>query len=175
MKSLFISTLLFLYSCSIFAYEFEFGDIQIPIGFEGPTLRNKGKSFHVTAFARPHSDGTSSLLQVSIWDPGQKLPLSSEEDFEQASSYYLLEFLSGEERSATEFNKSEIEIISISDFVVAKIKWTGIKFNREMHGTMYCFIHESKIVQLHTQDFIEYEGEYLLVAENAFETIKNER
>ena len=175
MKILLSCIFLFFYSCSVYGYEFQFGSVEIPEDFEGPHQGDQGESFKVTAFSRPHSDGTSSVMQISIWDPGQKLPLSNKQDFEQASSYYLLEFLSGIQRSSANFNHTEIEIISISDMVTAKVKWTGTKFGREMHGTMYCFIHSSKVVQLHTQDFVEHNGKYVALVESAFESINAEK
>lgn len=154
------------------ALEFLGGEIEIPYGFEGPVTKNMGGGSSVIAFTKPHKgDGTGTLLQITVWDPGQSFPPMSDDELKKGSSKYLLQFLSGIERARSSFTSSDIKFVSISGIPVAKTEWKGKARGKNMHGTMYCYIYDSKIISLHTQDFEKYNGRYTDSVIASFESI----
>ncbi|MCF6262391.1 MAG: hypothetical protein L3J24_02195 [Xanthomonadales bacterium] len=170
--------LLFLMIISQPAFGFEFGAgvIEIPQYFEGPLshdMRGKG-SVHVFKKAHKH-DKTGAVLQITVFDPGGKFPVLSKNELREGAEKYLVQFLEGVERKRKGFVKSSIEFIEISGIPAAKISWTGSEYSRELEGVMYCYVYDSKIISLHTQDFKEYKGKYISQAVHAFENIKIKR
>lgn len=174
MKNLIISVLFLIISIPVYSIEFSFPDalIKIPQGFEGPQRQSMGNGASSIAFTKKHSDGqNATLLQISIWAPGQKFPEMSDEELKQGSTQYLMQFLAGLSRQRTNFKKSEVEYITISGIPAAKIKWDGNVGDKSVHGVMYCYVFNSKIVSLHTQDLAEFEGFFTKLAEDSFESI----
>jgi len=171
----YLLTLLLLIPSFSYAFEFEGGVITIPAAFESNItvpMGNQGKSY---GFKKTHEDGkTGTLLQISYASPGEIPELSNDEHIKY-STQYLLQFLGGVERRKENFKQTAPTIITIAGKPAAKATWTGSELNRKMEGTMYCYIYDSKIFNLHTQDFIEYKRKYTKLAETAFETINVNR
>ena len=171
-----VIVLLLLVTQSAFGFEFEGGTIEIPSNFNGPIYRHMDGQGTVYGFKKTHKDGkTGTLLQLTVFEPGQKFPELSRQELKEGASNYLLQLLSGVERRRKMFVKSNVEFVEISSVPTAKITWTGSEYSRKMEGVMYCYIHNSKVIGLHTQDFIEYKGKYLSQAVQAFENIKINR
>ena len=157
------------------ANEFSFADasINIPEGFEGPIERSMGQGASTIAFRNLHEDGNNAaLLQITTWNPGKPFPEMTDDELKKGSAQYLKQFLSGIARKREIFEKSEIEYIDISGVPAAKIKWSGEIDSKQAHGVMYCYVFNSKIVSLHTQDLIKFNGRYLNQAVKSFESIK---
>jgi len=172
----YIAILLLSYSVMGYTFDFEGGHISIPQNFEGPITKNMGSQGTAYAFGRKHSDGkTATLLQLSVFNPGQKFPSLSQKELKEAAAHYLIEILRGVERRRTNFQKSKISYIQISGIPAAKIYWSGSASSRKIEGVMYCYIRNSDVISLHTQDFKEYKGKYISQAVNAFESIRINR
>ncbi len=165
---LFSFFLLFICS-SLHAYDFDAVSIKIPDGFEGPNEQSMGQGFISSAFAYPHQNGFSTLLQLSVWDPGQTFPSLTLDELKEGTKDYLLQFLGGVQRKRQSFEKSDVEFVEISDHPMAKINWRGQLKGQKLHGVMYCLIYESKVYTFHTQDLESSNGEYTQLAVNAFE------
>lgn len=161
-----------LFLLSGLAHGFNFGDgsIDIPDGFNGPFSQSLGPGVNATAFIFEHTPQAATLLQISSWNPGKPMPEMSREQLEALSSKYLLEFLSGIERKREEFKKGVVTFVKVSNHPVAKIEWEGVLNGKSLHGTMYCFILNSKIYSFHTQDQVEFKGRYKDIAVKAFES-----
>jgi hypothetical protein len=170
-----ISLVLFFISISTIANEYSFADasINIPNGFEGPIEQDMGPGTSVVAFRKLHEDGNNAtLLQITTWNPGKSFPEMSDDELKKGAAQYLAQFLSGVARKRNHFEQSDIEFIKISDVPVAKVNWSGEFGSKKAHGVMYCYVFNSKIVSLHTQDLVEFNGLYLDQALQAFEAIK---
>jgi hypothetical protein len=157
------------------ANEFSFDDasINIPVGFEGPIKKNMGQGASTIAFQNLHEDGSNAtLLQITTWNPGKTFPEMTDVELKKGAVQYLEQFLSGVARKRSHFEKSEIEYINISGVPVAKVNWTGEIDSKKAHGIMYCYVFNSKIISLHTQDLVKFNGLYLNQAVKAFESIK---
>ena len=166
--------LMLLMSLTLQAGEFTFADakIQIPAGFEGPMTQDMGNGMSNIGFRKPHKENQhATLLQISVWSPGQRFPSLTNEELKQGASKYLLQFLSGVARKRSDFKKSDIEFVEISGVPAAKVKWTGNFDNISMHGVMYCYVYNSKIISLHTQDMVDFEGVFINKAVASFESI----
>jgi hypothetical protein len=170
-----ISLALFFISISTGADEYSFADasIKIPAGFEGPFEQSMGPGTSAIAFRHLHGDGNdATLLQITIWNPGKPFPEMSDDELKEGAAQYLAQFLSGVARKRNNFKQGDVEFITISDVPVAKVDWSGDLGLKKAHGVMYCYIFNSKIVSLHTQDLVEFNELYLEQAVKAFETIK---
>jgi len=170
-----ISIFFILLSFVTHASEFNFADasIDIPEGFEGPIERSMGQGASTIAFRNLHEDGNNAtLLQITTWNSGKTFPEMTDDELKKGSAQYLEQFLSGIARKRNSFEKSEIEYIEISGVPAAKIQWSGEIDSKQAHGVMYCYVFNSKIISLHTQDLIEFNGRYLNQAVKSFESIK---
>lgn len=168
-----ILIILAIFTQSVYGFEFEGGRIEIPQSFEGPISQDMAGQAKVYGFKRVHDDGvTGTLLQISVFDPGKKFPALSYDELKKGAGNYLSQILGGVERRRQGFAKSGIQYVEISGIPVAKVAWTGLASSEKMEGVMYCYIYNSKIISLHTQDFTEYKGQYLSQAVHAFENIK---
>lgn len=175
MNRILISLVLFFISISTIANEYSFADasINIPNGFEGPIEQDMGPGTSVVAFRKLHEDGNNAtLLQITTWNPGKSFPEMSDDELKKGAAQYLAQFLSGVARKRNHFEQSDIEFIRISDVPVAKVNWSGELGSKKAHGVMYCYVFNSKIVSLHTQDLVEFNRLYLDQAVQAFEAIK---
>ena len=175
MNRILISLALFFISISTSANEYSFADasIKIPAGFEGPIEQKMGQGTSAIAFRHLHEDGNNAtLLQITTWNPGKPFPEMSDDELKKGTAQYLAQFLSGVARKRNNFEQGDIEFITISDVPVAKVEWSGQLGSKKAHGVMYCYVFNSKIVSLHTQDLVEFNGLYLEQAVKAFETIK---
>jgi len=173
-----ILVLLLILHNTAFGFEFEGGTIEIPQNFSGPVSGNIGNQGKVYAFRKLHgnsSGSTATLLQLSVIDLGEEFPKLTEAEMNTHSRNYLLQLLSGVERVRKNFVKGNPTQIKISGIPASKIMWSGILKGRKMEGIMYCYLYNSKIISLHTQDFFEFKGQYLAQAEKAFENIKINR
>lgn len=168
-----LTILLLSFSMHSYGFEFEGGTIKIPHNFEGPITKNLGPQGKAYGFRNLHKDRqNATLLQITVLDPGKKFPPLSEQQLKEGASHYLLNMLSGVERRRTEFKKSKIEHIKISGIPTAKIHWSGYVSNQKAEGIMYCYIYNSRVISLHTQDLKKYSDKYLNQAAKAFETIR---
>ena len=137
--------------------------------------QSMGQSATTTAFTYPHTNGGGTLLQISVWDPGQTIPPMSADELKRGTKQYLLQFLSGIERKRNKFSRQEVEFIEISGQPAAKVAWSGEVQGMEVHGIMYCLIFNSKIYSMHTQDLSSLDEKYTSMAVNAFESIQLQR
>lgn len=175
MNRILIYIIIIFLSFATHAKEFSFADasINIPEGFEGPIERSMGQGAKTIAFRNLHEDGNNAtLLQITTWNPGKPLPKMTDDELKKGSAQYLEQFLSGVARKRNNFEKSEIEYIEISGVPVAKIMWSGEIDSKQAHGVMYCYVFNSKIISLHTQDLIKFNGRFLNQVVKAFESIK---
>ncbi|MCV6623458.1 MAG: hypothetical protein OIF51_17095 [Cellvibrionaceae bacterium] len=157
------------------AYEFEDGSIEIPEGFEGPITQNMGQGVSSTAFSFLHGEAGGTLLQITTWNPGQKFPNMPKEELKDGSAQYLLQFLGGIERKRENFERGKVEFVEVSDHPLAKVNWKGNVMGKSVHGTMYCFIYNSKIYSFHTQDLASFNKKYTNLAVKAFESMQLKR
>jgi len=169
MKKLLI--LFFVFTPPVQAFDFEGGSLHIPAGFEGPITQDLNGQGNVYAFKRPHKDTSAALLQISVFDPGQKFPELSQEEMKEAASQYLLQFLGGVERRRTNFQRGPVQFLRIGGLPLAKISWNGDHNQQRLEGVMYCYIFKSRIVNLHTQDYSKYNRQYIEQAVRAFESM----
>jgi len=170
-----ISIVIILFSCFSEANEFSFVDasINIPAGFDGPIKKNMGQGASTIAFQNLHKDeNNATLLQITTWNPGKPFPEMTDEELKKGAAQYLEQFLSGVARKRSHFEKSEVEFIKISGVPAAKVNWSGEIDSKKAHGVMYCYVFNSKIISLHTQDLVEFGGLYLNQAVESFESIK---
>lgn len=126
--------------------------IQVPEGFEGPISQSQG-SATLVVFTRPNPDtAAKTLLQISIYDFGEKLRGLPDTARGVASERYLLQFLAGVERRRTDFKRSDPVHITLSGIPAAKVTWSGRADGTQAVGTMYCVIVGTQVVSFHTQD-----------------------
>lgn len=163
---------LFLLSGAAYGFNFGDGNVDIPEGFSGPVVQRLGPGANAMAFVFEHSPDAAALLQISSWNPGKPAPEMTREKLEAFSSQYLLQLLGGIERKTEEFKKGSVSFVMISNHPVAKIEWEGLLDGKRVHGTMYCFILNSKIYSFHAQDQVVFNGEYKNIAVKAFESAK---
>lgn len=161
-----------LFSLQLQAFTFEAGDIDVPAGFEGPNAQQMGEGMVTTAFAYPHEgEDTSALLQITVWNPGRELPEMDQSEQVEASKAVLMQFIAGVAKARREFSVSDIEVVTVSDIPVTKIQWRGAVNKGPAEGVMYSYIHNSRMVVLHTQDLARYDREYIDLAVNAIESM----
>jgi len=168
----FLFFLFVLISSTVKAYDFGDGSINIPDGFEGPITQSVGQGASLIGFTFPHGSAGGALLQITIWNPGQKFPEMSINELKAGSEKYLLQFLGGIEKKRNNFKQSQVEFVQISGNPAAKVTWTGLVQGEEAHGVMYCLVFNSTIYSFHTQDLSSYGGRYTKLAVNAFESIE---
>ncbi len=156
------------------AFEFDDVSIVIPEGFEGPKTHDLGQGVITTGFIYPHQDNRGTLLQMSVWDPGQKFPIMSVEQLKTTTEKYLLQFLQGTQGARDDFRRQEVEFIQISGQPIAKVAWTGKALGASLQGVMYTLIYNSKVYSFNTQDLSELKGKYMQLAISAIEAIELE-
>ena len=83
-----------------------------------------------------------------------------------------MHFLQGIANNRTKYAQGKIDFIQISNQMVAKVKWNGLKEGYETHGIMYCLIHNAKVYSFHAQDYSEYKHKYANTAVKAIENIE---
>lgn len=167
-----IILLFFMTSMAAYGFEFEGGHIRVPDGFEGPVVENINQHSKVYGFKYTHEDGlTGALLQLTVFDSGHEIPSFSPEKMKKVTRHFLTQFLSGVEKRRSQFETSDIEFVLISGVPASRVTWRGIENGRQLEGIMYAYVYQSKVISLHTQDFIEYDQIYIQRAKSAFESI----
>ena len=167
---------LFIFSFGSHAFEFGGGKIEIPFAFEGPVTANPTPGVEVFGFTKNHFvGGKSALLQISKFSPPGGVPELDEEERARFSKQYLLQFLGGIERQRSNFEKTQVEMITISGVPTAKINWKGVANGESLHGVMYCLIHSGSIMSFHTKDFTSYDSEFIDLAVTSIESLELER
>lgn len=163
---------LVLFSGLVHGFEFDGGRIEIPQGFEGPTSGELGKGIVSTGFIVPHGDNTAAVLQITIWKVPGDLSKIPADKLKPETEKYLMHFLQGTANNRTKFVQGKIEYIQISNQMVAKVKWSGLKEGYATHGIMYCLIYNAKVYSFHAQDYSEHKHKYANMAVKAIENIE---
>ena len=174
MKKIALFLSLIILSFNSYAFEFEGGNIAIPETFLGPVIEKYNKNSRSIAFTKPHSKegDTGALLQLTVWGSDRALPELSNEGLKAAAEKYLLQFVGAIKKRRDNYSQSEVEYLTIANQPAAKINWQGSLNGKVLHGIMYCYITNNKIINLHTQDYVEYQGGNMLLATRAFEAIQ---
>jgi hypothetical protein len=146
--------------------------IEVPAGFEGPISRSEDAAA-VVAFIKPHPDSRmSTLLQITIYDFGDKLRGLPAPERGTAAERYLLQFLSGVERRRSNFTPSEPNPVVLGGIPAAKVTWRGLANGIEAVGVMYCVVSGTKVISFHTQDIGSAPTPAMQQAMHAIEQVK---
>jgi len=176
MKRPLLALCLCLFSLTAGAYTFDGTEIRIPPGFEGPITRSMGHEARAIAFVHRHpGDDVQTLLQITILTPDLAFPDLSEKQLREGAAAYTRRMLSGVERRRTHYHQDPVTYLAIDGIPAARIAWHGELRGRPFQGAMTCYIHDSRVICLHTQDAADYHGEYTRQVEQAFEGISRRR
>jgi len=150
----FIVTLLF--SAGVLAYDFGPGNIDIPAGFAGQDTKKVRDLGIIHKFVKKHPDkDIGTLLQITVYDFGQKLRPVPESMMLAAAEGHLLDFTAGLRRHFDKFDYKQMKSLKIDNTPTAHVEWTGNSNGRPMHGTAYCLIKGSKVIIFHVKDISE--------------------
>lgn len=134
-------------------YESEVLSIDIPVGFQGPIRQALGADAVVVGYTKPHSGDRGTLLQISAYAFGSRLPKLTDEQLGTAADKYLLEFIAGVERRRSAFQASAPIRVMLGGIPAARLTWKGVAHGHPMFGTMYCVVVGTRVISFHTQDF----------------------
>src|SRR4051812_18272392 len=74
--------------------------LAVPEGFVGPVSRSPDSNAVIVSYTKPHSTGgEATLLQISVYDFGAKMPPLPRERLGERADSYLEQFLQGLEKS----------------------------------------------------------------------------
>lgn len=135
-------------------FENEVLRLDVPKGFGGPIVGKMDDQAIVVAFTKPHSGAsTSTLLQVTTYNPGASAP-PPKEQLGALADKYLPQFLAGIERRRSSYTASSPRRVTLGGIPASMASWSGMVEGAQAHGTMYCVIVGTKIVSLHVQDLV---------------------
>jgi hypothetical protein len=153
-------------------YENEVLSLDVPAGFQGPVTQSLGAEAVVVAYTKPHSSNRGTLLQITTYDFGSKLPKPTKQELGAAAEKYLLQFLAGIERRRSSFQTSKPMRLTLGGIPAARVAWKGVAEGQQMSGTMYCVVVGSRVISFHTQDFEGAPSENTAEAMRAFESVR---
>lgn len=160
------------FSVHVHGFDFDGGRMDIPKGFEGPISRELGKGIFSWGFTFPHEDNTAAVLQLTIWNVPDDLSKIPANKIKIETEKYLIHFLQGVANNKTNYVQGKIEFMQISNQLVAKVIWQGLKEGYGTHGSMYCLIYNAKVYIFHAQDYSEYKNKYANLAVKAIENME---
>lgn len=140
------------FASSVCAEEFEVSGfvIDVPTRFEGPASAEPDARSKTYAFTVPAAGPSlSTVLQITVYDPGVDLSRSKNAELTEISSRYLLQMLAGIERRRTEYQRSEPRSIRLGGIFGAEVAWSGKANGLETNGKMFCVVAESGLVFFH--------------------------
>jgi len=159
-------------TASAATFEDEVLSLEVPAGFQGPIRQSPSPDAVLVAYTKPHTGERGTLLQISTYELGSKLPKFTSAELGAAAEKYLLEFLTGVERRRSSFQASKPTRIMLNGVPAAQVTWKGVAQGARLHGTMYCVVIGSRVVSFHTQDFENAPAENTSEAIRAFESVK---
>jgi hypothetical protein len=140
------------FASSARAEEFEIAGfaLDVPARFEGPVTAEPDAHSKTYAFA-VHTvvSSPSTVLQITVYDPGIDLGQSKSAELAELSQRYLLQMLQGIERRRTEYRQSEPQSIRLAGTPAAEVTWSGKANGLETNGKMFCVVSGSGLVFLH--------------------------
>ncbi len=174
-RPLFLLAFLFTLARAAFGAPFERDGIalEVPQEFQGPIVQPLAAEARSFAFSRRHSAGAkATLLQVSTYDFGARMPAFAPEQSGAVAENYLRDFLRGVERRRQSFSASPATRLTLGGIPAARIAWQGLAEGERMRGVMYGVVRGSRVVMLHAQDFDSAPPDYLKQAVQAIETMR---
>ena len=153
-------------------YTFAGGTLDIPKGFEGPQLGTSDDGADTITFNMPHKGTTdATLMKVKVYNPGKKLPDITKKQLEKITKHYLHQYFAEIPRTTINLRVNDIEFVEGSKMPMARIKWIGERQSSKLHGAMYCYIFDSKIILFQAQDIVSKEGVHISKVMGAFESV----
>jgi hypothetical protein len=153
-------------------FENEVLRLEVPKGFGGPIAGKMDDQATVVAFTKPHSGAsTSTLLQVTTYNPGASAP-PPKEQLGVLADKYLPQFLAGIERRRTSYTATAPRRVTLGGIPASMASWSGMVEGLPAHGTMYCAIVGTKIVSLHVQDLVSAPSSNFQEAEASIKAVR---
>ncbi|MFC4728048.1 hypothetical protein [Coralloluteibacterium thermophilus] len=145
--------------------------LEVPEGFEGPTVETPAPGAETAAFVRrdPGSP-VGALLQVTTQTFSSSPAAGMDPD--RAAITYLREFLGGIERRRSGFAASQPMMLEVDGHRMARANWTGNHGEVAMRGTMYALIVGDRLVVLHAQDLADPSRRHVEAAMRAIENLR---
>lgn len=151
---IFIVTLLF--SARAMAYDFGAGTIDLPEGFEQQETRNVRELGMIHEFLRKYpASETGTLLQITVYDFGQKLRPVPESMLLAAAENHLMDYIAGQRRHFDTFDFKQMKSLKLDNTPAAHIEWTGSSNGQQLRGTAYSLMKGSKVITFQVRDTLE--------------------
>lgn len=175
------ATLLFAFALSsahpAAATDFQFYGVRIaiPEEFTGPVRASPSSRAETVAFSSLHGSGAANnVVQLTRYDLGQPIRLTTTDESFEAASKYLLEMLRGIERRRTSYTQTSPEMVRLGGNVGARAAWKGQLNGAAVNGVMYSFMTGSQAIFLHAFGPGDAPDSQLLRAIRAIEALQSD-
>ena len=149
-------TIILLISTGAMAYDFGAGTIDLPEGFAGPEKKQVRDQGMIHEFSKQHpGTDAATLLQITVYDFGQKLRPVPDSMMLAAAEDHLMDYIAGLRRHFDTFDFKRMPSLKIDGTPTAHIEWTGNSEGRQLHGTAYCLMKNSRVLTFQVRDASE--------------------